>query len=231
MATEESKPTSHLDSVSVVGSVDTSEVTREDLLRELAAPSCIKKLPKITVSSRKGDVLDSVKKTYYIGDPSHKKSSVIDSPPIQEPIPETKPTKIEEATEENIPDPVAIPGPTDFSVPQVPSKLEPIKTHIETPVEEPPLEESKVETIKPDVVTKEEVILSVSETDPVLTKASALTRKDNFEVDIETEVEVGFNPYSNLCSSLGFLIQGLHTEIRELEQGSYKFKMHIERIL
>jgi len=238
MTKQENNPQQDLDSVSVVGSVDTSEeVTREDLLRELAAPSCIKKLPKITVSSRKGGIPDSVKKTYFIGDPQKKKiSSVVNEPPTKEepatvvdeptdvedeswvPTDFSAPSKQKEITQQSIP------GPADTAQEEITSqevsKLTPQDT----------VQESKAESLSPDIETEHEVILSVSEEDPVLEEKPVLQKNDNFEVDIETEVSLGFNPYSNLCSSLGFLIQGIHEDIRELKQGDYKFRMHLEKI-
>lgn len=204
--TEPSKNTS-LDSVSVVGSVDASdEVTREDLLRELAAPSCIKKLPKIQISSRKGDVPDTVKKTFYLGQPQTKKPSPLQEPPQKQ---VQEPPKVEE------PQQYDLPGPEDLSIP--------------TKEDEPAQEESKTETIKPAVETDQEVILSVSKEEPSIENKARIDLHDNFEVDIETEVRLGFNPYSDLCSSLGFLIQGIHEELRGLEEGNYKFQLHVEK--
>jgi hypothetical protein len=183
---DESKLTPDLDSVSVAGSVDTSpQLTREDLLRELGAPSCLKKVPKITVSSRKGDVPDTVEKVFYIGG-----KKVVEQKKI-EPQPE----------------PQEIPSPLDFDL---------------------PTEEQK-QTPKPAEVTKYDIIFSKIETIPSAKEKTHLQKKGNIEVELEAEIALGFNPYSNLCSSLGFLIQGVHEDIRNLEEGNYTFKMKIEK--
>jgi len=178
---DESKLTSNLDSVSVAGSVDTSpQLTREELLQELGAPSCLKRVPKITVSSRKGDVPDTVEKIFYIGG---------------------KKEKVEQKQE--------IPSPLDFELPE------------DAPAKELP---------KPAEVTKYDVIFSKIETIPSIKDKARLQKKGNIEVEIEAEIALGFNPYSNVCSSLGFLIQSVHEDIRNLEAGNYTFSMKVKKV-
>lgn len=220
---EESK----VDSISVVGSVDSSEKTREDLLKELSAPSCVTKPPKVTISSRKGDVPDSVKKTIYIGGEQSKDTK-------QKPVPEPTQEPQEEPPDIPAPNDVSsydIPSSKDFEAPTQPQQKE---SKIETKPKPDAIEPSEPKTessVEPDFQNKHQIILSATDTDASLERKNKIFKKQsNFKVDVESDVNLGFNPYSDICSTLGFLIQGLHEDLRSLESGSYNFKLHIEKV-
>ena len=53
-------------------------------------------------------------------------------------------------------------------------------------------------------------------------------KADKFSVDIDTQITINLNPYSNVCSAIGFLIQSLHEHFKSLTPGTYNLIIRLK---